>query len=257
MSRRLHFYYDTLLEFQQEVTGHAFALRCVPASFPGQDIPDVSLTLSPCVTCSWQKDSFGNLLQVGRIEQSHHHFRYTVQGTAVIDLTKRVAEHAHPVFRFPSRLTGTDGEMRQWLTQLALPEAEYDRALALAGAVHSCMIYLPGSTGVTTTAQEAFRNRTGVCQDFVHVYLALARQAGLTARYVSGLPEGEGATHAWCEVWLNGLWVGIDPTRNRLADEGYLRLSAGRDFSDCPVERGVFLGCTTQRQTVAARVWEG
>ena len=257
MSKRLHFYYDTLLEFQQEVTGHAFALRCVPPSFPGQEVVDVSLTLSPCAASSWQKDSFGNLLQVGRIERSHDHFRYTVQGTAEIDLAKRIAEHAHPVFRFQSCLTGTDSEMQGWFAQLCLPEAAYDRALALARAVHSYMIYLPGSTGVTTTAQEAFWKKTGVCQDFVHVYLALARQAGLTARYVSGLPEGEGATHAWCEVWINGFWVGIDPTRNRLADEGYLRLSVGRDFADCPVERGVFLGCTTQRQTVTTRVWEG
>ena len=78
----------------------------------------------------------------------------------------------------------------------------------------------------------------------------LARQAGLPARYVNGLPEGEGASHAWCEVWLDGVWTGIDPTRGRWTDEGYIRFGVGRDFGDCPMERGVFLGHTSQRQTV-------
>ena len=47
---------------------------------------------------------------------------------------------------------------------------------------------------------------------------------------------------------------GIDPTRGQWADEGYLRLNAGRDFGDCPMERGVFLGNTAQTQTVFMRV---
>lgn len=255
MSRRLTFYYDTLLEFQQAVTGHAFALRCVPPSFPGQRILDVSLSLTPHVPFSWQRDGFGNLLQIGRIDQPHTQFRYTVQGAAEVDLSQRVPELPHPIFRFPTGRTAATPAMLEWLGQLQLPEAEYDRALALSRAVHAYLTYTPGVTGITTTAGDAFAKRAGVCQDFAHVYLALARQAGLTARYVNGLPEGEGASHAWCEVWLNGFWVGIDPTRSRLADEGYLRLSVGRDFGDCPVERGVFLGCTAQLQTVTTRVY--
>lgn len=255
MSRRLTFYYDTLLEFQQPVTGHAFALRCVPTSFPGQRILDVTLTLEPSVPYAWQRDGFGNLLQTGRVEQPHTHFRYTVQGSAEVDLSQRIPEKAHPVFRYPSRYTAVSQDMSQWLSQLILPEGAYDRALSLAQAVHDYMTYMPGVTGVNTTAQQAFAQRSGVCQDFSHVYLALARKAGLTARYVNGLPEGEGASHAWCEVWINGVWLGIDPTRNRLADEGYLRLGVGRDFGDCPIERGVFLGCTPQQQTVTTRVY--
>ena len=116
------------------------------------------------------------------------------------------------------------------------------------------MTYLPGVTSVRTTAAEAFSAGQGVCQDFAHVYLALARKAGLAARYVNGLPEGEGASHAWCEVWLDGIWTGIDPTRGRWTGEDYLRFSVGRDFGDCPMERGVFLGLTTQSQTVFMRV---
>ena len=144
--------------------------------------------------------------------------------------------------------------MLDWLAALPLPETPRQRAWALARAVHSRLTYAPGATGVATTAAQAFHNGRGVCQDFAHVYLALARQAGLAARYVNGLPQGEGVSHAWCEVWLDGLWTGIDPTRLQWTDEGYLRFGAGRDFGDCPIERGVFLGSARQEQQVFMRV---
>lgn len=124
----------------------------------------------------------------------------------------------------------------------------------LSGRQLTRLAYAPGATGVATTAAQAFHNGRGVCQDFAHVYLALARQAGLAARYVNGLPQGEGVSHAWCEVWLDGFWTGIDPTRLQWTDEGYLRFGAGRDFGDCPIERGVFLGSARQEQQVFMRV---
>ena len=229
MSRRLRIEYDILLEFGEPVKGHAFVLRCIPPDFPGQQILDVTLTLEPQVPYALQRDGFGNLLQIGRVEAPHERFRYTVRGTARLDASLRAQEPC-------------------------LPEAPEQRAWALAQAVRERMTYAPGETGVATTAAQAFASGRGVCQDFAHVYLALARLAGLGVRYVNGLPEGEGASHAWCEVWLDGRWTGIDPTRGRWTDEGYLRFGVGRDFGDCPIERGVFLGRTEQRQTVFMRV---
>lgn len=254
MSRQLSFFYDVLLEFGAPVSGHAFALRCVPPSFPGQEILDVTLELDPQVPYARQRDGFGNLLQIGRAESPHDHFRYTVRGTALLDLSRRLAEPAHPVFRFPSLYTGVSSAMEDYLDGLHLPEPPAERAWALAQAVGERMTYHPGITGISTTAAEAFAAGSGVCQDFAHVYLALARRAGLSARYVNGLPEGAGVSHAWCEVWLDGVWTGMDPTRGQWVDEGYIRLGVGRDFGDCPIERGVFLGNTAQQQTVLVRV---
>lgn len=254
MSRLLHFRYDILLEFSAPVTRHAFVLRCLPPDLPGQQILDAALTLDPSVPVALQRDSFGNLLQIGWIEAPHDHFRYAVQGTARLDLAARRPEDCHPVFRLPTACTRPDAGMRAWLQTLALPESPRARAWALAEAVHDRLAYLPGVTNVATTAAQAFAAGQGVCQDFAHVYLALARQAGLAARYANGLPEGEGASHAWCEVFLDGVWTGIDPTRLQWTDEGYLRFGVGRDFGDCPIERGVFVGAADQRQTVYMKV---
>lgn len=254
MSRMLHFDYDIRLSFSVPVSQHPFVLRCIPPNFPGQRVLDACLTLDPLVTVSFQRDSFGNLLQIGRIDEPHDHFSYSVRGTAELDFSQRQPSPCHPIFHQPSAYTRLSPQLADWLAGLSLPEDLHSRAWALAQAVHDHMDYTSGATGVTTTAAEAFCAGQGVCQDFAHVYLALARCSGLAARYVNGLPEGEGASHAWCEVWLDGIWVGIDPTRCRWADEGYLRFNAGRDFGDCPMERGIFWGAAGQTQTVFMRV---
>lgn len=256
MSRLLHFSYDILLEFSQPVREHDFVLRCIPDSFPGQEILDSTLTFEPQAAYTMQRDGFGNLLQIGRISQLHDHFRYTLKGTARVSVSQREPERPMAVFRYPSDYTqpwpGLTGLLEQW----DLPSNPKERAWKLMTLVHEQMEYAPGTTGVHTTAEQAFVSGKGVCQDYAHIYLAMARQAGLTARYVNGLPEGEGVSHAWCEVWLDGIWTGIDPTRRQWTDDGYIRFGVGRDFGDCPIERGVFLGGGNQTQTVFMRVWE-
>lgn len=256
MSRLLHFSYDILLEFSQPVREHAFALRCMPASFPGQDILDCTLSFDPQRPYTLQHDGFGNLLQIGYISQPHDHFRYTLNGTARLAVSRREPERPLPVFRFPSDYTRPWPGLTRMLEQLDLYADLRERAWQLMTFVHGHMEYAPGTTGVHTTAEQAYTSGKGVCQDYAHIYLALARQAGLTVRYVNGLPEGEGVSHAWCEVWLDGVWTGIDPTRCKWTDDGYIRFGIGRDFGDCPIERGVFLGETDQTQTVFMRVWE-
>lgn len=254
MSRLLHFDYDVRLEFSQPVQQHSFVLRCLPPHLPEQQILDLSLALEPSVPVAVQRDGFGNLLQAGCISEPHSHFRYRVRGTALREDARRLPEPCHPVFRLPSPYTLPSPEMTAWLAGLALPDEPRARAWALARAVHDRLTYCPGTTGVTTTAAQAFAAGQGVCQDFAHVYLALARLRGLPARYLNGLPEGEGASHAWCQVYLEDRWVGIDPTRLKWTDESYLRFGIGRDFGDCPMERGVFVGGADQQQTVFMRV---
>lgn len=254
MSRELTFFYDILLEFNEKVSDHAFTLRCLPQSFPGQRILDACLSIHPSVPYSLQKDCFGNLMQIGLIDYPHDSFRYTVRGRAQVDYSKLKPETAHPIFRFPSRYTALSSEMRSFLSSLALPTDAKEITWLLSEAVRSHMEYAPGVTGTSTTAAQAFSAGAGVCQDFAHIFLSLARECGLHARYVNGLPQGEGASHAWCEVFLSGFWIGIDPTRGKWTDEGYLRFGVGRDFGDCPIERGVFIGKAEQQQKVFMRV---
>lgn len=291
MSRRLEFFYDVLLEFDSPVINHSFVLRTIPHSFAGQWVENVKLELNPPASYDIQYDSFGNVLQVGYLSEPHSHFHYKVSGTVLRDMssdkmtesieksisneTFSVKNHNQcvadqcvaeensdavgdfsPVWRLPTRFTAFSSEIQKFFDALTLPEEKKELAWYLCESVHKNMHYTPGMTGVSTTAAEAFLAGGGVCQDFAHLYLALAREVGLSARYCNGITEGEGASHAWCEVLLDGKWTGIDPTRNKWTDEGYIRFNIGRDFSDCPMERGILKGCGNQKQIVCMKVWQ-
>ncbi|MGU8557051.1 transglutaminase-like domain-containing protein [Clostridium perfringens] len=65
-------------------------------------------------------------------------------------------------------------------------------------------------------AIEAFETRKGICFDYSCLYVAMAREAGLKVRIVTG--EGfngkEWGSHSWNEVYLpeKNQWITVDPT---------------------------------------------
>ncbi|MEO1618748.1 MAG: transglutaminase family protein [Planctomycetota bacterium] len=121
--------------------------------------------------------------------------------------------------------------------------------------MHSDFRYDSNATTVSTTTEEAFGLRAGVCQDFAHVGIACVRSLGLAARYVSGYlrtipPPGKerlvGAdeSHAWLEVYCGSElgWIGLDPTNACLVQTDHIPVSVGRDYDDISPMRGVILG---------------
>lgn len=120
--------------------------------------------------------------------------------------------------------------------------------------IHRTFAYRPNTTGVHTLATDALRQRTGVCQDFAHVHLGLCRSLGIPARYVSGYffnpsrrPGENEASHAWIEAWLPGAgWLAYDPTHARPADDRYVRVAVGRDYTDIRPVSGTYRGAPTR-----------
>jgi len=57
-----------------------------------------------------------------------------------------------------------------------------------------------------------FRNRRGTCDEIAHLFIALARAAGLNARYVAGYALGDTGwlPHAWAEVYTEFGWLPFD-----------------------------------------------
>ena len=279
MRRELSFYFDTVLNFSGSVTEHNFLLRCIPADAPEQSILSYTLTVYPDGAASLGRDSFGNVVRAGRVVEAHDSFRYTLQGMAYRDDSLRVPEEAAPFYRYASPLTQVTPELEAFYGSV-VKDADggavqarsqnggqvqgasggfstmnaLEKAQILCAKVNEHFTYTPGETNVMTTAGEAFVTGKGVCQDYAHVLITLCRMAGMPARYVSGLFVGEGASHAWTEIWMDGLWYGIDPTHNCPADAKYLKLCIGRDYSDCPLERGVFSGWAEQTQKVFTKV---
>ena len=58
--------------------------------------------------------------------------------------------------------------------------------LDLNAALYSKIAYVPKSTRVDSPIDHALESRQGVCQDFAHIMIGLARRIGIPCRYVSG-----------------------------------------------------------------------
>ncbi|MGI6230192.1 MAG: transglutaminase family protein [Tractidigestivibacter sp.] len=261
--RALGFYFETILRLSGSVYDHDFVLRCLPRSSARQTVMDSNVTTSPSTALVRQVDGFGNILLSGRIPQKHDLFSFFVSGVVLVDEEARLGDSPwkdgpeSPLFSHESALTKPDLAIRQFAADVLVSmggASAYERAVALCKAVGERMSYVPGSTDVATTAGEALAKGSGVCQDYTHILLALCRYAGIPARYASGFLLGEGATHAWVEVFDGKHWRGLDPTNGREAGDDYIVMSYGRDFDDCSIERGVFRGCVQQTQTVRVTV---
>jgi transglutaminase-like putative cysteine protease len=110
--------------------------------------------------------------------------------------------------------------------------------------------YEPGATEVHAPLAAFVSRGAGVCQDFAHLLVALARGFGFPARYVSGYVDpgepadhAEQTTHAWAEVLLPGAgWRGLDATHGLVVNELYVPVAVGRDSRDAAPVRGTFKG---------------
>ncbi len=125
----------------------------------------------------------------------------------------------------------------------------------VAKAIKDEMEYKIGETNVLTTAEESFRKKIGVCQDFTHIFLTCMRQLNIPARYVSGylrMDESkiQNATHAWAEVFIDKLgWVGFDVANNINVDDQYIILAKGCDYRDANPVNGFQFGSNNNQVT--------
>jgi transglutaminase-like putative cysteine protease len=116
---------------------------------------------------------------------------------------------------------------------------------------------------VQTSAQEAWDQGQGVCQDIAHLTVALLRENGLPARYVSGYLHPSpragigqavaGQSHAWVEYWA-GDWVAADPTNQASVGEGHVVVARGRDYGDVPPLKGIYHGAPSVSMDVTVEV---
>ncbi|CRK55510.1 Protein containing transglutaminase-like domain, putative cysteine protease [Alloactinosynnema sp. L-07] len=127
----------------------------------------------------------------------------------------------------------------------------FEAVLAVSELVHDRLTYRRGTTGVHSSAVDAWDAREGVCQDYAHLTLSMLRAIGVPARYVSGYlhtkPEAkigeavQGESHAWIEAWTGGWW-GFDPTNDVEIGPRHIWVATGRDYSDVSPVKGTYSG---------------
>ncbi|MGB3776490.1 MAG: transglutaminase family protein [Leeuwenhoekiella sp.] len=122
----------------------------------------------------------------------------------------------------------------------------FENLEALNNWIFKSFTFKPQVTQINTDLSEIIEHKHGVCQDFTHLFCALARLNGIPTRYVSGYLHqgigylGDSQMHAWAESFVPGTgWIGFDPTNNLLAAENHIKVAHGKDYTDCPPIKGV------------------
>src|SRR5207253_9727188 len=115
-------------------------------------------------------------------------------------------------------------------------------------------------TNVYSAVDDVLALRAGVCQEFAHLFIAVARALGVPARYVSGYIHFPGektattASHAWAEAWVAGRgWIGFDATHPVRTTQHHVRLAVGRDYTDAAPTRGVYVGSATGTMAISVK----
>lgn len=252
--------YQTVVGFNQPVSRHAILLRAQPAQGAYMNIKEEHLLLPPSFHVQRGIDQLGNRIVYG-CEHEQHSSLVTVS-TGIVSMSDyQVPLDSIPlmVYQEPTPLTYLSPEQMEEqdgafsLEKLKQPLQD---ALGICHYVHETMSYVPDVTTSDTPVSELIKTHQGVCQDFAHLMISLCRLRGIPARYACGFMEGEGETHAWVEVCDGHAWYGFDPTNDVEMKQGYVKLAHGRDASDCPVSRGLYMGNVLQNTEVSVLLKE-
>lgn len=252
----LDFEYNYKLEFDQDISDQQFQLRCIPRDGTHQKVLEIDYYIQPVDQVTRLKDGFGNPIYVGSSLKLHNYFSFSVKGKIKVDSQPIIPEgDCYPVYKYNTELTKSSPKIERLAKQFHHLNDE-DKCIALMHQVYNDMTYVPGITSIYTCADEAYELKQGVCQDYSHILISALRTTGIPARYVAGMILGEGLTHAWVEAYAGNRWLRLDPTNNKMVDEGYIKLSHGRDFHDCIIDKGMFNGNCKQKQKVSVIVKE-
>ncbi len=239
---RYRYSYKTVVRYEDLIFDHHFLLRCQPREDCGTTIVEQHIELLSSVNANHGVDIFGNKILYGSMISPHDIFVVATNGV-VSCKEYRIEDSAPlPIYRSFTPKTLPSVEITEFGAATPQEGTPLDQALILSQRLHSNMSYIPGVTSAESSAAESFSIGAGVCQDFAHLLISLLRNRGIKARYVAGLVMGTGETHAWCEVYSEGVWYGVDPTHNNLVQRGYIKLAHGRDARDCSVSRGIHRG---------------
>ena len=275
---RFRIVHVTEFEYESLVSESYNEVHLQPRDDERQSCLSFRLVTRPAATASASLDYFENWVHRFAILRQHRHLRIEAEsvvmvhppppapvgGPTLAELDADVAElrDEHYDFVTPTEYVPALASLR---SLVATGEAECDGtalgfARAAAALVNARFRYEKGATHVHSSLADVLAAGAGVCQDFAHVLLGVARARGLPARYVSGyrVPAGQTedvrgglASHAWVEVFVPRVgWIGLDPTLGGPVDAHHVRLAYGRDYADVAPVRGVHKGHAGQTLSV-------
>lgn len=262
----------TSYAFDRPVQIFPHVVRLRPAPHSRTPIEAYSLTVEPAEHfLNWQQDAFSNYL--ARLVFPEPATSLSITVSLLADLTSInpfdffIEDWAETYgFTYPDDLAR---DLEAYLRPVGVADGEFagapvHPAIAEFAAAHrptrpiAIIDFLVGlnqavqqAVGYTVRLEQGVQSPEytlssgiGSCRDSAWLLVAVLRELGLAARFVSGYlvqltsdirsldgPSGPDADftdlHAWTEVYLPGAgWVGMDPTSGLFAGEGHIPLAA-------------------------------
>jgi transglutaminase-like putative cysteine protease len=266
---QLSVHYTTTYHYTAPALRLVQMLRVTPPSFAGQTVLDWRIDVDSDARMREHRDGYGNIVHMLYIDRPGDGLAVRVSGRVLTEDRAGIvgglpADLPPTIFLRTTPLTRLGGSLTTLVHALDQHGGSArDKLHQLAERLYLRMRFDAEATGVDTSAADAFEAGHGVCQDFTHVFIAVARGLGIPARYVSGhLFRRDGATtqpatHAWAEAYDPGLgWIAFDPTHGICADDAYVRVAAGLDYRDAAPFSGTVQGGGDQRLDVVVDVRE-
>jgi transglutaminase-like putative cysteine protease len=269
---RLRVSHETRFDYSAPARASYNELRLTPRTEHRQTALETKIVTVPVAPQYSYVDYWGTNVVAFNVDRGHE--MLSIVGTALIDTQQpeepedvswddvadaslTMADHlSHKLYTAPG------AELSELAAGLRAAQP-LETAQRIMARTHDSLRYVRGVTSVHTSANEAFTDGAGVCQDFAHLALAMTKSVGLPSRYVSGYfhPEADatigeeitGESHAWVEVWT-GKWWGYDPTNNCAVGERHVAIGRGRDYSDVPPVKGIYAGNAEHKMKVAVRI---
>ena len=278
MSWRLDVKHTTGYRYSREVVASYNEARLTPQSTAEQVTIGARVDVDPPARLYRYWDYWGTLVHAFDLHVPHVELVVTASSTvetgaapaiadatamAWSDLDESGVVDAFYEYLVPSRAVVADDALRAVAAGLRAVETPAAAVIDVMGWVDDQLVYEQGRTTVSTSALEAWRTGRGVCQDFVHLSVALLRSMGVPARYASGYlhpdPDADvgtsvvGQSHAWAEAWL-GDWRAFDPTNGAPVADRHVLVGRGRDYHDVAPLKGIYTGAPAATPTVTVEL---
>jgi transglutaminase-like putative cysteine protease len=273
---RLRIVHRTHVRYEGSARASYNEARMTPPTLASQSVLESRVSIDVPTPIWTYSDYWGALVSSFDIQAPHHELVIRAETTVE---TKTASRPARPLpwdvlreraaagplqeFLAPTRRTAIDSELADAARERIANADPIEAAAEIASWVGDRVAYVQGATGVQTSAQEAWDRGQGVCQDMAHLTVALMREVGLPARYVSGYlhpqpeaepgDEEEGQSHAWVQYWT-GEWMACDPTNRAQVGERHVLVAAGRDYGDVPPLKGIYHGAPGSTMSVTVGV---
>ena len=265
--------HETRLTYSAPIAEAISEVRTAPPSQDDQTVLAYKLRVIPAAPITSYRDGFGNKVELFNLLSPHTevvirsaaciriHRQPAAESLALVPFSPELGQHLDSMeFLRPSPLVDFTPGVREFAETIEALDRGSVAAAAdqIMAAVQDRLQYEKSVTAAHTKVSEALELARGVCQDFAHLFLAVARLRGLPARYVSGYVHqpGEIATHAWVQVWAGPElgWANVDPTYGKWIGADHVVTAVGRDFSDVPPNRGVWKGDADESIAVTVNV---